>query len=254
MKSFFKELWLGIKTYKNALLFIVENKLWLYFIFPALLSFLIWIGAYLLEQKLASTEFNEVSTLRELLGELIRNLFYTSLILMGYKLRKYLVFIVLSPLLSSLSLRTEQIVTGNTYRVSWEQYRKDIVRAIRIATGNFIIEYSIFAAWYILCLFLPEIKWITPAFLFLVGCYFYGFCLLDYINERRRLSINESVKFIREHAGLSYGIGLVFSTLFFIPYDIGVLFAPVLGIIAATLAMHLTVDLTKNTNAISPNQ
>lgn len=246
MKKFFTQLWLGIKIYKNAVQFVIENKLWLYFVFPVILSGLIWYGAYLLEKNIASTGFDEVHTLRELLVELIQNLFLTSLVLMGYKLRKYIVFIVLSPVLSQLSIRTEQIITGNTYKYSWSQYKSDILRAIRIALGNFIIEYSIFAVWYILALFIEELQRFTPAFLFLVGCYFYGFCLMDYVNERRRLTIENSVKFIHENAGLACGIGLLFSALFFIPYDIGVIFAPVLGIIAATLAMHLTVDLNKN--------
>jgi hypothetical protein len=55
---------------------------------------------------------------------------------------------------------------------------------------------------------------------------------------------------VREHSGLAIGNGLVFSAMFIIPYDIGVIFAPVLAIIAATFAMHETVDLNKNEHAV----
>jgi len=42
--------------------------------------------------------------------------------------------------------------------------------------------------------------------------------LLDYINERRRLSTEESFKFIREHSGLTITVGGIFSGLMLIPY------------------------------------
>lgn len=251
MFQFFPQIWKGIKVYGDAIRFIIDNRLYVYFIAPAILSAGIWWGAYLLEQKISQTTYHDVDSLRELLVLLIRNLFWTSIVLMGYKLRKYIVFVVLSPLLSRLSLRTEEIITGNTYKITWEQYKNDIKRAIRIAMGNFIIEYSIFAAWYVFVLFIPDANILTPGFLLLVGCYFYGFCLIDYVNERRRLNIAESVRFIRENAGFSFGVGLVFSLLFFIPLDLGVLVAPVLGIVAATIGMHYLVDLSKNKFATS---
>jgi len=70
--------------------------------------------------------------------------------------------------------------------------------------------------------------------------------MMDYVNERRRLSIRKSVTFVREHAGFAIGNGFVFSLMFIIPYDIGVILAPVLAVVAGTIGMHELVDLNKN--------
>lgn len=250
MNDFFSQFWLGIRTYKDAAKFIADHRLWHFFLFPLLLSAAILWGTWELDQSLKSSDFSEVSTIRELMSNLVTNLLIASIVMMGYKLRKYIVFIVLSPLLTQLSVKTEQLITGNRYKSSWQQYGDDLKRAVRIALGNFIIEYSIFAAWYIFVLFIPDARPLSPFFLYAVGCYFYGFSMIDYVNERRRLNIDQSVKFVREHAGFAVGNGAVFSLMFFIPYDIGVIFAPVLAIVAATIGMHEMVDLNKNPHAI----
>lgn len=246
MKDFFSLFWLGIRTYKDAIRFVGSNRLWHFFIPPLILSALILWGTWALDQKISKIDFSEVDSLRELINYLMKNLILASIVMMGYKLRKYIVFIVLSPMLTHLSLKTELLITGNTYKSDWAQFWKDIKRALRIATGNFILEYSIFAAWYIFILFVADARPLTPFFLFAVGCYFYGFSMMDYVNERRRLNIEKSVEFVREHAGFAIGNGFVFSAMFFIPYDIGVIFAPVLAVIAGTIGMHEIVDLNKN--------
>ena len=249
-ESFFKLFLRGIETYLDAIRFIKTNQLWHYFIPPLILSGLILWGGYVLEENLRSYEFGDPKTMNELILEMVHMLFLNSLVLMAYKARKYIVFIVLSPLLTQLSMLVETKLTGNKHPFDWAQFRKDIIRAVRIATGNFVIEYLIVALWFILALIIPYLSYATPVFMFCLGCYFYGFGMLDYVNERRRLNITESVKFVREHSGLAIGNGAVFSAMFIIPYDIGVIFAPVLAIIAATFAMHETVDLNKNEHAV----
>jgi CysZ protein len=246
MGDFFGHFWLGIRTYWDAVLFIRDNRLYHYFFFPAILFALLWWGASSLQNYLDHVSLREVSTIGELRGELIRFFFLSLVALSGFKLRKYIIFFLLSPLLTQLSLKTELLITGNQYPSDWKQFWKDIKRALRIATGNFLLEYSIFALWFIFYLFLPDMEPITPFFLFGVGCYFYGFSMMDYVNERRRLSINKSVTFVREHAGFAIGNGFIFSLMFIIPYDIGVILAPVLAVVAGTIGMHELVDLNKN--------
>lgn len=249
-ESFFKLFLRGVETYIDAIRFIKENKLWKYFIPPLILSGLILWGGFVLAENLKNYEFGDPQTMNELILEMVHMLFLNSLVLMAYKMRKYIVFIVLSPLLTQLSMLVEKKLTGNNYPFDWPQFRNDIVRALRIATGNFVIEYLLVALWFILAMIIPYMDYATPVFMFCLGCYFYGFGMLDYVNERRRLNITESVKFVREHSGLAIGNGAVFSALFIIPYDIGVIFAPVLAIVAATFAMHETVDLNKIEHAV----
>lgn len=251
--KFFKQFKLAAESYLDAVRFIKDNKLWHYFIPPLILSGLIIFGGYLIEDNLKSYEIDNPETLRGLMLEMMHMLWLNSLVLMAYKLRKYIVFVVLSPLLTQLSMLVERKLTGNDYPFDWKQFGKDIVRAIRIAFGNFVIEYLIIAIWFVLALIIPYLSYATPVFLFAIGCYFYGFGMMDYVNERRRLNISESVKFVRENSGLAIGNGAIFSAMFFIPYDIGVIFAPVLAIIAATMAMHETVDLGKTEFAIKSN-
>ena len=250
MKKFFSGTWLGIRVYKDALRFISENNLWVYFILPVLLFALVYWGSFVFESVSLTVKMENAETIRELMRLIALQAFYYSLSLMLFKLNKYIVFIFLSPMLNRLSLRTEEIITGNTYAFSWAQFWMDIRRAIRIAIGNFLIEYSIFAIWFIFIMFYSPADYFTKAFMFFVGCYFYGFSLIDYINERRRLTIDKSVEYVRENAGFSFGLGLVFSAMFFIPLSIGVIFAPVVGIVAATIGMHLLVDLNTNEYAI----
>jgi CysZ protein len=249
-ETFFTLFLRGITTYLDAFKFIRDNKLWKYFIPPLILSALVLWGGYALENSLKNYEFGDPASMNELILEMVHMLWLNSLVLMAYKMRKYIVFIVLSPLLTQLSMLVEKKLTGNNYPFNWPQFRKDIVRAIRIATGNFVIEYLMVGVWFILALVIPYLNYATPYFMFALGCYFYGFGMMDYVNERRRLNIPESVKFVREHSGLAIGNGIVFSAMFIIPYDIGVIFAPVFAIVAATIAMHETVDLNKIEHAV----
>ena len=73
----------------------------------------------------------------------------------------------------------------------------------------------------------------------LVSSYFYGFSFIDYSNERNKLSVKESVRFIRKNKGLSVGIGMIFSFCFYVPYLGGIVasFLAVVSTVAATLAV-----------------
>jgi len=77
------------------------------------------------------------------------------------------------------------------------------------------------------------------------GFYFYGFGFMDYINERRRLNIEQRIYFLRNHRGVAVASGSVYSLLFMVPY-VGVVIAPIWACVAATLAMHELVDLSQN--------
>ena len=52
----------------------------------------------------------------------------------------------------------------------------------------------------------------------LIASYYYGFSFLDYINERRRRNVSESIIFIRKHSGLAISIGLFYYLMIFIAF------------------------------------
>lgn len=250
--QFLKHFFRGIGAYFKAMAFIYKNQLWYYFVFPLAFSLLLYFWGNLLLSDLYSYDIGKPETIRQLMWEMIKMLLLYSLAFISIELRKYIVLIALSPLIGRISLKAEVILTGNTYPFSFKQYILDIQRALRIIFGNLVIQYGISLVWIIISLIISPLQQFTPAVLLAIGFYFYGFGMIDYINERRRLNIDQSVDFVRKHAGFAIAIGGVFSLMFLLPYEIGVTFAPVLAIVAATIGMHDLVDLKKNKFAAKP--
>ena len=110
----------------------------------------------------------------------------------------------------------------------------------------------------------------------LVAFYYYGFGFIDFMNERRRLTITESVKFVKKHKGFAIALGLVFTVFFhytnkyfidikedvssttfmFIIIISSIIMAviPIVTMVAATLGVHKLVDLNKNAFAIQKEE
>lgn len=265
---FLKNLAFGYRSYFKAIKFIIEHKLYWYFFIPAVLMLVIYkIGEMIRNHYIPPNAEN----MNELVWYLIYLLLEITIAILLMKFAKYLVVIILSPLLSSLSMKTEKILTGNTYPFNWYQLVTDIKRAMRIVVRNMMWEYLIFILILIVAFFIGGDDFSkSPLFYFtiLVGCYYYGFGFLDYINERRRLDMDQSIIFVRDHRGLSIAIGSIYSLLIFVPVDVGALFdwsnfeivrflthlllwlcasaAPILAIVAATIAMDDLVDLKTN--------
>jgi CysZ protein len=106
----------------------------------------------------------------------------------------------------------------------------------------------------------------------IIGFYFYGFGFIDYVNERRRLNITQSIHFVSRHKGLAFALGSVFSICFYsflyswnalqtAPIDTNsqllwgaiviitftlVTLAPIAAVVSSTMSIHNLVDLSKN--------
>lgn len=218
----------------------------------------------------------EVTNLNEIVWRLIYVMVEISFALLLMKFSKYLVVVLLSPLISHLSMKTEKLLTGNTYPFSFRQLIHDVKRAMRIVVRNLMWEYFFFMIIFIVSLLGWEDPKSSPIFYltFLIGFFYYGFAFLDYINERRRLDVNESILFVRKNRGLAVGLGSIYSLLILVPVNIAVFFsfgdfntnlleniqvlllnlilwlfassAPILAIVASTIAMDELVDLKNN--------
>lgn len=265
---FLKNLIFGYRSYIKAIKFIIANRWYWYFLIPAILMLGIYkLGAMIQSHKPPA----DVETMNEIVWFLIYTMMEISIALLLMKFAKYLVVIILSPLLSSISMKTEKILTGNTYPFNFKQLVHDIKRAMRIVVRNMMWEYLIFVFILLISFFIGGIDFKrSPLFIlsFFVGCFYYGFGFLDYINERRRLDMDQSITFVRDHRGLTIAIGSIYSLLIFVPVDVGTLFnwsdfqfgnfafqmllwlcasaAPILAIVAATIAMNDLVDLKSN--------
>ena len=261
-----KQFWLGIKSFMLAFPFMFRHGLYPYVAVPAAVMIMLYKGGEMLVGRQSFSEADNMSDILWYIVRLLIDIFF-GLTLMTFA--KFIVVIVLSPLLTYLSERCETILTGNKYHFSLEQFWNDIKRAIKLAFRNIIRQYIIIIPIYILAWLLWKDPLKSPLMwlVFIVSAYFYGFSFIDYLNERRKLDFKKSIKFVRDNKGLAVSIGGCYALMIFGPVDLGIIFsfknydpsavlmsildifyhlilwilassAPVLGIIAATLAMR----------------
>ncbi len=273
---FFKDLFIGLRAYYRALLFMKEHRLFWYIPIPAVLM----LGIYKLGDLIKS---HHTSISSDNMNQIVWGLLVLMLeILAGLtlmKFSKYLVVILLSPFLAFLSQKCEKIITGNTYAFDLPQLYRDIRRGVRIALRNVMWHYFFFALIYLVSYLGWENPEKSPVFYltFVLGFFYYGFSFMDYVNERLKWDMDESIRFVRKHRGLAISIGMIYSLMILVPVDLEIVFtgssfekgfftglsiyigqvllwisaasAPVLAIVAATLAMNECVDLKKNVHS-----
>lgn len=224
MVRFFNEFWLGLKSYWGALRFIREHRLYWYFLIPAVLMLIIYqLGNSIINRTIDA----DLSNMNGIVWYFIMASVDISIAILLMKFAKYVVVIVLSPLLSHLSQRCEKIISGNTYPINYKQILRDVKRGVRLALRNIIWEYFFF----FVILIIASIGWNEPKqsplfyVTFIIGFYYYGFSFIDYDNERRKLNERQSIDFVRSHRGLAMGIGLIYSVLILVPVDLTILFS-----------------------------
>lgn len=162
------------------------------------------------------------------------------LMLLYFSLFKYLWLIVGSPLFAYLSEKTEAIMEGRDYPFNLQQLLKDILRGVLIALRNTLWQ-TVYILSLLILSFIPLVGWAAPVIVLLVECYYYGFSMLDYSCERRKMTAAESIYFIGNHKGLAIGNGIVFYLMHIVPI-IGWVLAPAYAVIAATLSMMRVKD------------
>ena len=243
----FEQIKTGLAAYGKSIRFVFKNKMAWSLIVPVVLSILLFVIAQSYVNDLAEylkSFTNEWGFIQnsKFLGGFFKGLiaFITELvfiILFAY-LGGYIVLMRMSPLLSYLSEKTEQILTGNEYQFSAKQMLKDTARGILMALRNMIIETLIVIPAFILS-FVPVIGIFAGLFMFLLSAYFYGFSFIDYINERQKLNIKQSVQTVRKYKWIAIANGSVFALPLVIPV-IGAQiagFVSVFSVVAATIAI-----------------
>lgn len=242
---------LGISSFREAHKMVVKHKLWFYVFFPAIINvaLILLIGLtgwhYIRDfsgwiSDLFGMNGIENGFLKFLAGgfKFFLQLIFFFLIFFIYSyIYRYLVLIIISPALALLSEKTDEIINNTKYPFSFRQLMKDIWRGIRIVLRNLFIELGFTILFFIIG-FIPIIRWISPVALFFIGSYFYGFSMIDYTCERKRLTVRQSVKFIRKNRGMAISNGMIFYFVFFFIPVVGFIFAPAYALIAATIASH----------------
>ena len=153
----------------------------------------------------------------------------------GVVIYKYVILVILAPLLTSLSRRVEEAVAG--YSISYknesdETTIQDFIRAGSFGLRKFIKEL-LFTVGFVLLGIIPYFGFLAAPGIFIIQAMYLGFCTMDF-TLYRYFSIGGSADFIRKNLGFSFGIGLIFMLLILIPL-IGLFFAPSLSVAAATL-------------------
>lgn len=242
---FFTQFGIGITSYFKAVELLFNRRILVYLFYillvsAALVAAELYITSVLVEAaearllELISPETFWVP-LRKIIQFVLRVGLHFFFYYVFITINKYLLLIVLSPLMSAISEKAEAILTGREYPFALSNFFRDIRRGVIIALRNMFIEFGciflgLFVVW------IPVIGWFCPVFLFLLSCYFYGFSMIDYINERRALSTSQSITYVKAHKGLAIGNGFILVLLFTIPF-LGVFLAAIMGPVAATVAV-----------------
>jgi len=245
--KFLREIWAGIYCYLDGAKFIHKHKLYVYFTAPIILGVgFYFLGVWFQDLSNDVKPYHGSMDMHDLMMALLEKEFWNGLGYMFKESQKYIAVMILSTVWAILSERVEEILTGNEYPFVWKYYVADIKRGLRINIWSMLQEYLIFFVWLLVSLIfnLDEIFNVVAALL--IGFWYYGFGYMDYILERRRLNITQSVHFARQHAGLAFGIGIIYSMAFeFIPLGLGLLVAPI-AMVGTTLVMNEIVDLKEN--------
>lgn len=268
--SLFKNFGIGFGAYGKAMSMLFTKQLWWFLLFPVLLNVVFLVAGMMgigslsdyIENYLTGLiafngdEFTGASYLKPIsgylsgfVGGLVWVVFKFAFFFVFATIGGYIVIICLSPVFAILSEKTEEMLTGNKYPFNVDQIMRDVVRGVLIAFRNMFIEFGYIIVIFVLGFFIPIIGGIVGTIvLFFIASYFYGFSFIDYTLERQRMSLKQSVQFMRANKGLVMANGMVFSFFMLIPFCGVTLagFAAILSVIAATIATHKVVDLSNN--------
>ncbi len=245
--SVIQQIKIGLSAYGKAFRFIFKNKMGWTLLIPLVLSILLFTLAqsYIIDLTDYLKSFTEEWSFIQNSG-FWHDLFQATIvfitevvfiIIFAY-VGGYVVLMIMSPFLSYLSEKTEQILTGNEYEFKLKQLISDTFRGILMALRNLFLETLIIIPAFFLS-FIPVVGIFVSIFMFLISAYFYGFSFIDYINERRRLSVKESAQMIRKNKWIAIANGGIFALPLVIPL-IGsqiAVFLSIFSVVAATIAI-----------------
>ena len=214
----------AIRCYSEALGFMFKHNLWHYFFYPLILNISLFFIGFQLIDMLNENLNNWIADYFGAKGEnlswfksALNSLLYWA-IWITTKIIFFIVFpfiggyftiIILSPILAYLSERTAGIITGKEFPFDILQITRDVVRAVLIALRNMMLQLLFVIGFFILS-FIPVIGWIISAVgNFFAAAYFYGYAFIDYTNERNRLSVRDSSKFVRKNMWFAIGLSLI---------------------------------------------
>ncbi|NNC85534.1 MAG: hypothetical protein HKN75_05585 [Bacteroidia bacterium] len=261
----FEHFWKGIQSFGTGMQYITGKRFWYYLILPGIINLIIFFGTFSLVYSysdefsnwllqligLADADTGFMGGLKKFMYFLLLFLIRVMYFLLYITIYKYVMLIIMAPLLAYISEKVEEVQSGKTYDFNTKQFLIDTWRGIRIAIRNFAFE-MLFVVLFLFMGLIPVIGIAAPLLLFVVQSYFYGYSMFDYNNERKRMTVKEGSKFIWEHKGSAIANGAVFHLMYLIPI-VGWVVSPVLSVISAGINYH-QIEEEENYELIAPHK
>lgn len=219
---FFKDLFIGYKNYIKGFFFLFNHQLYWTFLYPIFLfAFLYWGGTYFksIEDQLSQDlilKTQGIVHINEMVWSVLSVALFDALYVVLTQFTLYVMVVLMSPVLSYLSEKIEGKLGESTQNYNLKMLWSDLKRSILIAVRNSVWYYIFLVIVVIILAFVPYqlpplVDYAIP---YLVGFYFYGFSFMDYVNERRRLNIQQSIHYVSVHKGLAISVGSIYAGAF----------------------------------------
>ena len=240
--SFSKDFSRGMRGFREAHKIIFKHKLAKFLVIPGIATLLyttlFFIGAIHFAKRIdadAAAYPSWLSWMGDFTYWFLETVYWVAAIFLFMASLKYVLQVILSPFLSQISESVEKMAWGNEPDpFTFKAFFHDFVRSLKLAIRNSVIELF-------LCLVLGFIPGVGQVAGFMVSSYFCGFGYIDYVLESKKMSVAESVAFVRAHRGFAMGIGLVNNLLMLIPV-LGWVIAPTYATVAVTIETLRLLD------------
>ncbi len=249
----------AVKDYSKAFTFISKHKLWGWVILPGIFFLLIaiplymyffgYIGNWGLSFAHDAISANTSGIWKYVLKAVSKIATFLSYIIGAIAFLytyKFVFLIVCSPFLGLLSEKAEEKHLGTQYPFNAKQLIVDIIRGIVISTRNALVQLFFIFSLLILSI-IPVVNIIVPVLFLLVDCFYFGFGMMDYNNERHKISSSKSIRIIKNYRMLTVGNGFGLYLLLLIPI-VGWIIGPGVSAVAAMLSWdkHIKPTLQRN--------
>ena len=239
-----KQIISGLTAYSKAFQVIKANHMGKYFVLPVIINIVLvavllfsgsGLGAWLsgLIEKSTENMNGWIQAAMIAVKIILPIIFFILFIFIGGTL----VNVLMSPIYTVLSEKTDTYLTGREFQSSAKQTVSDIGRALVIAVKNTIKQLTLT----VLCLllnFIPVIGSIVSVVLiFIINAYYFGYGFMDYTYERQRYSAKESNRLTYNLRYLAITNGTIYALPLYIVC--GTFFAAFIGgvsTIAATIS------------------
>lgn len=208
----------GLTSYPKAIRLIWKNKLGRYLALPVVFNIIVvfalifsgigigdWINGII--ERHTENMNGWIQAAMVAIKIVLPIIFFIVFIFIGGTI----VNVLMSPIYTMLSEKTETILTGKEFPFDAKQTVKDIWRALLIAIRNTAKQLLLTA----LCLLLNLIpvvgSVISICLIFIINAYYFGSGFMDYTFERWRFSVRESSKGTSELKYLAITNGAVYS-------------------------------------------